>query len=110
MENTKQSDPPAETESMVQRAEKAFLRDLAGLLENKKNVGWYALYHADERIAIGPSYAELLNQSKLRAIPPAEIFFAVIHPDASEVEEIENGFYEFDDIEDEPLDGSARTP
>lgn len=110
MENTKQTDPPVEIESMSQRSENAFFRDLAEFLEDEKKVGWYALYHAGELIGIGPSYVELQDLCKSRGIPPVEVFFAVIHKDAYEVEEIENGFYEFDEIDDEPIDGSARTP
>ncbi len=109
MENTKQTDVPKIDERFpntpigIVRSRDAFLRDLPALLANPKYDRWCVAYCGDERIGIAESEIELIRECKRRGLNEDDCYIGCIFPHSTEeVEEIEIGFYELDEITEEP--------
>jgi hypothetical protein len=98
---------PLDLPPEIRRARAAFHRDLPQLLQRANLRGCYAAYTGDERIGIAADDAPLIRECSRRGIPDDHYYIGVIErlPLVEEDEEIEHGFYEFE--EDEP-DSSAN--
>ena len=119
MENTRQQGTSAEVDERypntpigIVRSRDAFLRDLPKLLVNPKYDRWAVVYHGDKRIILAESLAEACRECQRRALDEDEIYIGCVVPHPNEeVEEIETGFYEFEEIEDDQatLSGPGQT-
>src|SRR5271154_2549422 len=110
MDNTKQHDASAEavdprypnTPIGIVRSRDAFLRDLPALLTNPKYDRWLALYHGDERIALAETHEGIRRQCNGRVLNEDEAYLGCVTPQCDEEEEeIESGFHEFEETDDE---------
>jgi hypothetical protein len=120
MDNTKQQDPAAKTVDPrypdtpigIVRSRDAFLRDLPTLLANPKYDRWFALYCGEARVAVAETRVEIRRAVEQQGLRPDEYHIGCIFPRSDEeVEEVDTGFYEFEDIVDddtnEPTNGSV---
>jgi hypothetical protein len=99
METATSTGAPSEATSMLVRSRAAFLRDLPELLANPKYDRWCAAYHGDERIGIAKSHIDLIKECKRRGLQRDQYYVGCIFPQSDGEEEIDTGYYEFDDIE-----------
>jgi hypothetical protein len=76
----------------------AFLRALPELLANPKYDRWCVAYCGDECIGIADSEVELIQECKRRGLHPDKYYIGCIFPHGPDEEEIDTGFYEFEDI------------
>lgn len=74
----------------VERSQAAFLRDLPGLLKNKKHDRWFALYHGDTCLRIARSYENLLRECQRRGIQSNAFYIGIIRHHEPAPEEIEH--------------------
>lgn len=119
MENAEQHETSAEVDERypntpigIVRSRDAFLRDLPALLAIPKYDRWSVVYLADKRIILTESLADACRECQRRALDEDEIYIGCVAPHSNEeVEEIETGFYEFEEIEDDqaPLSGPGQT-
>src|SRR5437763_143810 len=104
MENTKQNEAVDErypnTPIGIVRSRDAFLRDLPKLLANPKYDRWSVGYCGDERFALAESLTEVRRECERRGLPRDTWYIGCICPHGGDDEEVEFGFYEFDEIED----------
>ena len=107
MENTEHHETSTEVDERypntpigIVRSRDAFLRDLPALMAIPKYDRWSVAYCGDERIGIAESHLDLIRECKRRGLRLDQYFIGCISPHDDEEDEIENGFYEFDDIED----------
>ena len=115
MENTKQDAEKVDerfpnTPIGIVRSRDAFLRDLPGLLANPKYDRWCAAYCGDERIGVAESHIELVRECLRRGLKRDQYYIGCIFPQSDEEEEIDTGFYEFDDLADDVTDTSLNGP
>ncbi len=100
-----QSPPPdiAAIPPGIRKSQEALRRDLPALLAKKKLQGQWIAYHGDERIGIARSKVPLIEECLRRGLSDDEYYVGMITPtELIEVEDIDIGFCEFDDEEDEP--------
>jgi len=98
-----------ETPIGIARSRDAFLRDLPELLSNPKYDRWSVLYQGDKRIAIAESEAEIIRECIRRGIREEDCYIGCICPHSDEdVEEIEIGFFEHEEVNDLDGDGPAN--
>src|SRR5437016_9014306 len=110
MDNTKQPDASAETVDSrypntpigIVRSRDAFLRDLPALLANPKYDRWSVVYCGDERIVLTELLADATRVCRERGLRQGEFYIGCVFPHSNEEEEeIDTGFYEFEEIDDE---------
>ena len=108
MDNTKQHAASAEAVDPrypnapigIVRSRDAFLRDLPALLTNPKYDRWSVAYVGDERIALAESLEEVTRVCRERGVHEDELFIGCVFPHGEDEEEVDTGFYEFEDIDD----------
>jgi hypothetical protein len=83
----------------IRRSREAFLRDLPVLLARKRWHGRWVLYHGDEQIRIARRPDKLLRECVKRQLRNDAFYLGVIGSHASEPEEIERSFFEFEEFE-----------
>ena len=118
MDNTKQHDPATDavdprypnTPIGIVRSRDAFLRDLPALLVNPKYDRWSVAYLSDQRIGIAESEIELLLECKRRGLHPDQYFIGCIFPHGGDDEEVDFGFHEFEEVDDEVTNCSPDAP
>lgn len=112
MENMTQKDATThvpKTPVGIARSRDAFLRDLPELLANPKYDRWSVLYQREKQIAIAETEIELIRECNRRGIREEDCYIGCICPHSDdEVEEIEIGFYEHEEVNDLDGDGSAK--
>jgi hypothetical protein len=87
----------------IRKSQLALRRDLPALLMKRKLLGQWIAYHGDERIGIAPSKVPLIEECLRRGLNDDEYYISMITPtELIEVEDIDIGFCEFDDEEDDP--------
>ena len=98
MENTKQTDPPVEVESILMRSRAAFLRDLPALVANPMYEHWFAAYLGDQRIGIGKTESEMIQECRRRGVQLEDCFVGCVTLPSDE-EEVDGAFsfVEYDD-------------
>jgi hypothetical protein len=109
MEKTDQHETSAEVDERypntpigIVRSREVFLRDLPALLTNPKYDRWCVAYCGDERIALADSLTVVIRECERRGLHQDECYIGCIVPHSDEeVEEIDFGFFELDEIEDE---------
>jgi hypothetical protein len=114
MDNTKQTEAPAEVDPRypntpigIVRSRDAFLRALPELLANPKYDRWCVAYCGEERIALARTQAEVIRECQRRGVRADECYLGCVAPQGGDDEEVEPrlGLLEFDEFED----GDART-
>jgi hypothetical protein len=103
--DTKQQETSAEVDERypntpigIVRSRDAFLRDLPALLANPKYDRWCVAYCGDVRIGIAEFEVELVRECQRRGLHCDQYFIGCIFPHGENDEEIETGFYEFDEV------------
>ena len=91
----------------ILRARDAFLRDLPALLANPKWDRWCVAYCGEERIALAETQREVLRECQRLGRQLDQVFVGCIVPHSKEEEEVDTGFYEFDDIEHDKASSGA---
>jgi hypothetical protein len=87
--------------AMFCRSRDAFLRDLPELLANPKYDRWSAVYLGEERIALVKTAEEATRVCRERGISSDDCFIGCVFPHCDDnVEEVETGFYEFEEIDE----------
>jgi hypothetical protein len=97
----------------ILRSQRAFWRNLPGLLKDKRNHGRWVAYHGDELVGIARTESELLRECIRRRLPDDEYDLDVIEPRLLppwEPEKIEPGGHEIDHIEIADATSAAGGP
>lgn len=73
----------------IRKSRQAFFRDLPGLLEDRRLWGRYVAYRGDERMKIGRSEIEVVQECLRRGFSDDEYDVFIIESQSSEPEEVE---------------------
>jgi hypothetical protein len=82
----------------IKRSQAAFLRDLPGLLNNKKMVRKWVAYHGDQRIGIARTQQELIRDCLRLGLRDDAYYLDMILPYPTQPEVVEGGPYEFEEV------------
>jgi hypothetical protein len=73
----------------IRKSQEAFFRDLPQLLQDRKLRGKFVAYHRDERVKVGRSQTEVIEECLRRGLADDEYDVFVIEPQSPEPEEID---------------------
>lgn len=90
----------------IVRSRDAFLRDLPALLANPKYDRWSVAYVGDERIALAESQEEAMRACRKRGVGRDDYYIGCVTYYGGDDEEVDFGFYEFEDVAKEDSDSS----
>jgi hypothetical protein len=102
-------EPNPEIPPMILRAQRAFWRDLPGLLLDRRNHRKWAAFHGDERVIIARSEVEAYQECFRRGLDRGEFYVGKLAADPDGIPpwgtiECDRSLYEFTDPDDAPLD------